>query len=134
MNKNQSGPSVPAVLGAAVLTGFALTLALMAACALAVLMGGLSADKIALWAGLCLMLGSMCAAFLAAKRSSAWQPLWGLAAGLIVFVCLAVLSFAWFGQQVQLSRLLSNAILTIAGAAVGGVLGARRRRRKKRRK
>ena len=72
MNKNQSGPSVPAVLGAAVLTGFALTLALMAACALAVLMGGLPADKIALWADLCLVLGSLCAAFLAAKRSSAW--------------------------------------------------------------
>ena len=81
MNKNQSGPSVPAVLGAAVLTGFALTLALMAACALAVLMGGLPADKIALWADLCLVLGSLCAAFLAAKRSSAWQPLWGLTAG-----------------------------------------------------
>ena len=134
MNKNQSGPSVPAVLGAAVLTGFALTLALMVACALAVLMGGLPADKIALWADLCLVLGSLCAAFLAAKRSSVWQPLWGLAAGVIVFVCLAILSFAWFGEQVQLSRLLINAILTIASAAVGGVLGARRRRQHKKRR
>lgn len=134
MKKNQTGPSVPAALGAAVLTGFALTLALMAACALAVLMGGLPADKIVLWADLCLAVGSLCAAFLAAKRTSSWQPLWGLAAGLIVFICLAILSFAWFGEQVQVSRLLINAILTIVCAAVGGVLGARRRRYKKRRK
>ena len=81
MKKNESGPAAAAVLGAAVLAGFVLTLALMAACALAVLMGALDAGQIALWADLCLAVGSLCAAFLAARRASSWQPLWGLAAG-----------------------------------------------------
>ena len=47
MKKNESGPAAAAVLGAAVLGGFVLTLALMAACALAVLMGALDAGQIA---------------------------------------------------------------------------------------
>lgn len=134
MKQNQTGPSAPAALGAAVLAGFVLTLALMAGCALTVLLDGLPADKIALWARLCLAAGSFCAALLAAGRTSSWQPLWGLAAGLIVFACLAALSFAWFGGQAQLSCLAGNAILTIVCAAMGGALGSGRRRRRKRRK
>ena len=134
MKKNESTPPVAAVLGAAVLVGFVLTLLLMAVCALAILLGALAADRIGVWADLCLAIGSLCAAFLAAKRSASWQPLWGIAAGVLLFGCLVILSFAWFGEQVQLSRLLINAILTIASAAVGGVLGARRRRQHKKRR
>ena len=131
MKKNQSGPAAAAVLGAAVLAGFVLTLALMAACALAVLLGALDAAKIALWADLCLAAGSVCAAFLAARRAASWQPLWGLAAGALLFLLLAALSFLWFGEPAQPTRLLINALLAIACAAVGGALGARRRRRKR---
>lgn len=73
MKKNESGPAAAAVLGAAVLVGFVLTLALMAACALAVLLGALDAGQIALWADLCLAAGGVCAAFLAARRAAAHQ-------------------------------------------------------------
>ena len=134
MKKNESGPAAAAVLGAAVLAGFVLTLALMAVCALAVLMGALDAGQIALWADLCLAVGSLCAAFLAARRASSWQPLWGLAAGGLLFILLAALSFLWFGEPAQPTRLLINALLAIVCAAVGGALGARRRRRKRRKK
>ena len=134
MKKNESAPPAAAVLGAAVLTGFVLTLLLMAVCALAVLLGALEADRIGVWADLCLAIGSLCAAFFAARRSASWQPLWGIAAGVLLFGCLVILSFAWFGQPVHLSRLLINAVLTIVSAAVGGALGARRRRRRRRKK
>ena len=76
----------------------------------------------------------ICAAFLAARRASSWQPLWGLAAGGLLFILLAVLSFLWFGEPAQPTRLLINALLAIVCAAVGGALGARRRRRKRRKK
>lgn len=134
MKKNESAPPAAAVLGAAVLTGFVLTLLLMAVCALAVLLGALAVDRIGVWADLCLAIGSLCAAFFAARRSASWQPLWGIAAGVLLFGCLVILSFAWFGQPVHLSRLLINAVLTIVSAAVGGALGARRRRRRRRKK
>lgn len=134
MKKNESAPPAAAVLGAAVLTGFVLTLLLMAVCALAVLLGALAADRIGVWADLCLAIGSLCAAFFAARRSASWQTLWGIAAGVLLFGCLVILSFAWFGQPVHLSRLLINAVLTIVSAAVGGALGARRRRRRRRKK
>ena len=57
-----------------------------------------------------------------------------LAAGGLLFILLAVLSFLWFGEPAQPTRLLINALLAIVCAAVGGALGARRRRRKRRKK
>lgn len=134
MKKNEQSPCAAAVLGAAVLSGLVLTLLLMAVTALAILAGGLSADKMALWADVCLAVGSVCAAFVAARRASSWQPLWGLGAGVLLFICLVSLSLAWFGQNAQLPRLLVNAALSAVFAAAGGALGAHHRKRKRHKK
>ncbi|MBS5166327.1 MAG: TIGR04086 family membrane protein [Butyricicoccus pullicaecorum] len=134
MKQNDVRPMAGFVLGAAVLCGFVLTLLSMSMCALAVLMGKLPAEQIDLWADLCLAAGSLFAAFFAARHAHRFQPLWGLAAGGLLFGCLVLLSLAWFGEPVYVPRLLINAILALACAAGGGALGAKRRRRRKHRK
>ncbi|MFR4979151.1 MAG: TIGR04086 family membrane protein [Butyricicoccus sp.] len=134
MKQNDVRPMAGFVLGAAVLCGFVLTLLSMSMCALAVLMGKLPAEQIDLWADLCLAAGSLFAAFFAARHAHRFQPLWGLAAGGLLFGCLVLLSLAWFGEPVHVPRLLINAILALACAAGGGALGAKRRRRRKHRK
>ncbi len=134
MKQNDVRPMAGFVLGAAVLCGFVLTLLSMSMCALAVLMGKLPAEQIDLWADLCLAAGSLFAAFFAARHAHRFQPLWGLAAGGLLFGCLVLLSLAWFGEPVHVPRLLINAILALVCAAGGGALGAKRRRRRKHRK
>lgn len=134
MKQNDVRPMAGFVLGAAVLCGFVLALLSMSMCALAVLMGKLPAEQIDLWADLCLAAGSLFAAFFAARHAHRFQPLWGLAAGGLLFGCLVLLSLAWFGEPVHVPRLLINAILALACAAGGGALGAKRRRRRKHRK
>lgn len=134
MKQNDVRPMAGFVLGAAVLCGFVLTLLSMSMCALAVLMGKLPAEQIDLWADLCLAAGSLFAAFFAARHAHRFQPLWGVAAGGLLFGCLVLLSLAWFGEPVHVPRLLINAILALACAAGGGALGAKRRRRRKHRK
>lgn len=134
MKQNDVRPMAGFVLGAAVLCGFVLTLLSMSMCALAVLVGKLPAEQIDLWADLCLAAGSLFAAFFAARHAHRFQPLWGLAAGGLLFGCLVLLSLAWFGEPVHVPRLLINAILALACAAGGGALGAKRRRRRKHRK
>lgn len=134
MKQNDVRPMAGFVLGASVLCGFVLTLFSMSMCALAVLMGKLPAEQIDLWADLCLAIGSLFAAFFAARHAHSWQPVWGLAAGALLFGCLVLLSLAWFGEPVRLPRLLMNAILALACAAGGGALGAKRHRRRKHRK
>ena len=127
MKQNDVRPMAGFVLGAAVLCGFVLTLLSMSMCALAVLMGKLPAEQIDLWADLCLAAGSLFAAFFAARHAHRFQPLWGLAAGGLLFGCLVLLSLAWFGEPVHIPRLLINAILALACAAGGGALGAKQR-------
>lgn len=134
MKKNENKPAAVVALSTAVLVGFVVTLFCMAISAIAVLSGGLSADSIPLWADVCLGLGSFCAAIVAARRTASWRLLWGLGAGMLLFVCLIVLSLAWFGQGVYFPRLLVNTVLSAVCAAAGGALGAKRRKRKKYRK
>lgn len=134
MKKNDNTPAAGAVLGAAVLTGLIVTLLAMAACAAAVLLGGLDGASIGLMADVCLGLGSFSAAFSAARRAGGSRLIWGLGAGALLFGCLVILSLAWFGEPVRVLRLCINAALTVLCAAVGGALGAQQRKRKKHRK
>ena len=134
MKKTENMPAAGAGLCAAVLTGLIVTLLAIAACAAAVLLGGLDETRVGLMTDACLGLGSFCAAFLAARRAPGSRLIWGLAAGALLFGCLVLLSLAWFGEPVRLLRLLVNAALTILCAALGGALGAQRRKRRKHRR
>ena len=123
MKKTENMPAAGAGRGAAVLTGLIVTLLAMAACAAAVLLGGLDETRVGLMTDACLGLGSFCAAFLAARRAPGSRLIWGLAAGVLLF-----------GAPGRPLRRLVNAALTILCAALGGALGAQRRKRRKHRR
>lgn len=134
MKKNETMPAAGRTLAVSVLTGLVVTLLAMAVCAGLILLGVCSESRIAILADACLGLGSFCAAFQAARRTSGSRLLWGLAAGALLFGCLVLFSFAWIGEPVRMLRLFINAALAILCATAGAALGAGRRKRRRHRK
>lgn len=133
MKKTENTTSASGALGLSVLLGLVLTLLLMAAGALAVLSGKAEAARIPLLSLASLAAGSLAASFTAARKAPQSRLLWGLAAGGIMFACLALLSLAWFDEPVRWSRVAVNLGVALAASCAGGVAGAsmKRKRRKK---
>lgn len=121
-------------LGFPVLLGLGVALLLMAAGSLAVLSGKADPARIPVLALLCLALGSLCAAMTAARRAPKSRLVWGVAAGVALFVCLMALSLVWLGQPASLFRMGTNFAVSLAAACVGGALGAGMKQKKRRKK
>lgn len=130
MKKTETAP-MGQVLGFPVLLGLGVTLLLMAAGSLLILSGKAESGQIPMLALGCLGLGCLCASFLAARRAVRSRLVWGVAAGAILFGCLAALSLAWLGEPVRLTRVLTNLAVSMAAAFLGGMLGAGMKRKKK---
>ena len=128
MKKNDD---IPQVLGLPLLCGLSGTLLLMAACSVLVLRGTIGTGQIPAFALGCLAAGSLCAAVLAARRALRQRLLWGLAAGLCLFVCLVMLSLLWLGQPVSLPRVGIAFAVCALSALTGGMLGAGMKRKKR---
>ena len=133
MKKKETIP-MGSALGFPVLTGLGVTLLLMAAGSLLVLSGRADAGQIPALALGCLVLGGLCAAFLAARRAVRRRLVWGAAAGMIHFACLLALSLLWLGEPVDGLRLAVNFGAGLAAALCGGMLGAGIKRKKRRKK
>ena len=80
----------------------------------------------------CLAIGDLCAAMLAARRAARSRLLWGMAAGLVLFACLVVLSLVWLGQAISVPRVGINFAVTAVSSLCGGMLGASMKRKKHR--
>lgn len=132
--KKTENTSMSQSLGFPVLLGLGVTLLLMAAGSLVVLSGKADTAQIPLLALLCLGLGSLCAAYIAARRAAKSRLLWGVTSGAALFVCMMVLSLMWMGQPASFFRITVNLAVSLAAACVGGMLGAGMKRKKRRKK
>ena len=119
------------VLGVPVLVGLGVTLLLMAAGSLLVLSGNADTAQIPILAFGCLGFGCLCASFLAARRALRSRLVWGIAAGLLLFACLLILSLLWLGEPVEPQRVAIDLGVSAAAAILGGMLGASMKRKKR---
>lgn len=131
MKRTENTP-IGQILGPPVLVGLGATLILMAVGSLAVLGGKAEAGQIPVLTLLCLAAGNVGASALAARRALRSRLLWGLAAGMLLFACLVVLSLVWLGQPVSLPRVGVNFAVSAVSALCGGMLGASMKRKKHR--
>ncbi len=113
--------------------GCAVVLLLLALCALAVCTGFLAEAPLAVMASGSLTLGSLLAAFRAARCSPGQRLLWALAAGGGLLLCLVLLSFVCCGGPVEGARVAVNAGCVLFASLLGGVLGAAGRKKKRKR-
>lgn len=129
MKKAETTP-VAQILAIPVLLGFGATLLLMAAGSFLVLSGKAENQQIPVLARGCLGIGCLCASFLAARRAAGRRLLWGIAAGGLLFACLALLSLLWIGEPISLLRILGNFAISVITTLSGGMLGAGMKRKK----
>jgi|MucameStandDraft_1065616.scaffolds.fasta_scaffold38866_2 putative membrane protein (TIGR04086 family) len=129
MKKAETVP-VAQILAIPVLLGFGATLLLMALGSLLVLSGKAENQQIPVLARGCLGIGCLSASFLAARRAAGRRLLWGIAAGGLLFVCLALLSLLWIGEPINLLRILGNFAISVITTLSGGMLGAGMKRKK----
>ena len=130
MKKVENAP-IGQILGFPVLFGLGATLILMAVGSFAVLSGKAEAGQVPMLTLVCLAIGNLCASMLAARRA-ARSLLWGMAAGLLLFACLVVLSLVWLGQAISVPRVGINFAVTAVSSLCGGMLGASMKRKKHR--
>ena len=130
MKKAETASSRPA-LGFPVLAGLGITLLLMAAGSLLVLGGKADPEQIPLLALICLAAGTACASFFAARRAVKSRLVWGLAAGLLLFVCLMALSLIWLGYTTSPIRIAANLLVSLIASCAGGMLGASLKKKKR---
>ncbi|WP_122790431.1 TIGR04086 family membrane protein [Intestinibacillus sp. Marseille-P6563] len=131
MKKVENAP-IGQILGFPVLFGLGATLILMAVGSFAVLSGKAEAGQVPMLTLVCLAIGDLCASMLAARRAARSRLLWGMAAGLVLFACLVVLSLVWLGQAISVPRVGINFAVTAVSSLCGGMLGASMKRKKHR--
>lgn len=131
MRKTNEGPSPGGVLLPAAAAGLAATLLLMLAGAVLVHRGVLPEQGIAPCALLFLAVGSAAAALLGAKRAPGGKFLWAMAAGVLVFLTLLLVSMIALAQPVHVVRMAISLLCTLAASAIGGFAGANMRKHKK---
>lgn len=129
MKKNEAS-SVLQVLAIPVFFGLLLTLGLMAFCSFIILFGKMSSTQVSNLSLLCIGIGSFVASFLAANFAKQKRLLWGISAGICLFVCMVLISLAWFGQTVDFMRVLINLTVSVLSSLVGSFFGASMRHKK----
>ncbi len=122
--KKYETSSVVQVLALPVLVGLIATLILMAICSVIIWLGKISSTQISTLSLVCLGIGSFFTAWIAAQRAQQKRLIWGLAAGLCLFACMAIVSLAWLGQTVDFMRVIINFAVSAITAVLGSVLGA----------
>ncbi len=133
MKKNENPVSVGAVIGVPIFMGVMLLLLLLLLGTLLVQAEKLSVGHIPMWMLVTLAICGFVQAFLAACRAMRSKFLWGILASSVFLLGLVVLSVLWFGQPIDISRVLTVSGVTLLSALVGSVIGASRLKRKRNR-
>ncbi len=131
MKKNENTVSGGYIIGVPIFMGCALLLLLLLMGTLLVQAEKLAVVHIPMWMLATLAICGFFEAFLAACRAVRSKFLWGILASSVFLCGLVVLSVLWFGQPIDISRVLTVSGVTLVSALMGSLLGASRLKRKR---
>lgn len=131
MNKTETTVSAGYIIGVPILIASVLILVMLVVGATFVQAERLSVTAIPIWTLVTVGMGGFLAALIAACRALRAKLLWGLAAGVVLLMCLIVCSLLWVGQPIDTARVLTVSSADLCAALIGSFIGASRLKRKR---